>query len=545
MPIEVTMPAADVERFCAAGYWSDATLWSMVEDWVRRRPDSVVMVDAQRRITWAELRAESERLAGGLHALGIAKGDVVGIVLPNSIQWLVAHLAVTRCAAVFLPLHLAFRHHEFRQLLNIAGARAVIVPMEYRGAAFTQIVDDVGAALPEGLLRIVSLNDAAGSAPAGWRSLEELAEDSGPTDFPPIAPGDAFSITFTSGTTGEPKGAIHTTYTSLCVGPGNYAERGLTENDACFCLSPYAFSFAQESVYGVMSRGAASIAADRVGPQEFCRIVEREGVSFVNGPPAFITSLYHDGAWRTHDLSSVRLILIGGTTLVPTVVRAIEECFPNATPLTQWGMTECFGMICTDVKDGPEVVIASVGRTSRGAEAAVLDEAGRELGAGQVGELAVRGASLMWGYWGRPDLNAASRTPEGWFRTGDLATHDGNGYFQFVSRLKEVISRGGVKVYPAEVEAILTEHEDIIECAVLAYPDERLGERACLAVVPTAGRGLDLTSVTTYLERRGLARFKFPERIEVVDALPRNPSNKVDKLRLAEQLNISFRSPST
>ncbi|MBI3092148.1 MAG: AMP-binding protein [Candidatus Tectomicrobia bacterium] len=544
MPIQVSLPAAEVERFRAAGYWSGETLWTILEGWARRQPNAVAMVDAERRITYAELCAESERLAGALRRLGVGRGEVVGEVMPNSIDWLVAHLAVSRCGAVWAPFHLAFRQHEFRQLLPAAEASAIIVPADYRGTNFPAIIDEVAAALPggrQGLLRIASLGQgwrqATDRLPDGWHCLERLRQEGGPVDFPPIAPGDAFSITFTSGTTGEPKGAVHTTDTSLVAGPGNFKARGIKPGDVCFCVSPFAFSFAHESVYSTLVNGATAIGVDRVAPEEFCRIVERERVTFVLCSPAFIPPLAQEGVWRRYDLSSVRLVLTGGTTVAPTVVRALRTCFPNCTPLAQWGMTECFAAIRTEVADNVEVVMQSVGTPGPGIEAAILDEAGNELPPGVIGELAVRGASLMWGYW-RRDEGTRSRNPRSWFLSGDLATHDGKGYFQFVSRKKEVINRGGVKVYPAEVEAILSEHQAIVECAVVGYADERLGERACLAAVVKDGRELSLADLTAYLEGRGLARYKFPERLEVIEALPRNPSNKIDKGRLAKMLNL-------
>jgi non-ribosomal peptide synthetase component E (peptide arylation enzyme) len=283
-------------------------------------------------------------------------------------------------------------------------------------------------------------------------------------------------------------------------------------------------------------------------PQAFLETAARGRATVAIGAPAHVADLLATPGLAGADLSSLRLFGLSGSVCPPALARTLRETI-GCTPFMLWGMTETAAGIYTRPDDPPEVIEQTVGRASRGCAVAVLDEAGRSASPGAAGELALRSPFAFEGYVNNPGATAESFTPDGWFRTGDLASVDAAGNVRILGRRTEQLNRGGVKFNPADVEDVLVRHPRVQMAALVGMPDARLGERNCCFVVPRPGPAPTLGDLAAFLADAGVAKFKWPERLEVVEALPLTPTGKVQRPilrnRIREQLDAEAAAPAT
>jgi cyclohexanecarboxylate-CoA ligase len=364
------------------------------------------------------------------------------------------------------------------------------------------------------------LTDTAWEARPGRRGL------------PGTDPDAVHEVIFTSGTTGEPKGVMHTPNTVLASVWPVLERLDLSERDVILMASTFAHQTGY--LYGVCTTlvlGATGVWLDVWSAETAAQLVERERVTFTMGATPFLRDLtYVPGR---HDLSSLRVFISAGAPIPrPLVADARARLGCSISP--GWGMTENGLVTCVGPRDPQAKVLATDGAPVPGMELAVVDPGGRPLPAEAEGDLLVRGASQFVGYYRRPDFTRESHTADGWFRTGDRARIDADGYLSITGRTKDLIIRGGENIPVAEVESLLFTHPGVAAVAVVGMPDARLGERACAFVVPKPGAALTLAELVAWLDRQQLARQKFPERLELVDEFPMTPSGKVQKYRLRQ-----------
>jgi len=382
---------------------------------------------------------------------------------------------------------------------------------------------------------------ARGAAGEGMRPLADLTETAwearpGRGALPGSDPNAVSEVIFTSGTTGEPKGVMHTANTILAIILPLLDRLRFTDRDVVLMASTIGHQTGY--LYGMATPlviGGRLVWLDVWNAAEAARLIEAEGCTYTMGATPFLQDLTYTPALGTRDTSSLRLSISAGASIPRKLVRdarANLRCVISAG----WGMTENGLVTCNGLEDPEEKVCGTDGAPLPGMELMVVDDAERPVPPGAEGNLLVRGAAQFVGYFRRLEYTRQCHTADGWFRTGDRATLDAEGYVAIAGRSKDIIIRGGENIPVAEVENLLFAHPKVATVAVVAMPDPRLQERACAFVVPKQGQTVTLEEITAYLDAMQVAKFKWPERLEVVPELPTTPSGKIQKFRLRQAI---------
>jgi cyclohexanecarboxylate-CoA ligase len=484
------------------------------------------------RLSYGELGERVDKIAHGLLTHGICPGDVVALQLPNWWEFIALVYACNRIGAVANPLMPIFRQRELRFMLGFAGAKIVVVPQSWRGFDHLQMLHQIRPELPK-LEQVFAVGGSGAQAFERAflaRPLPTAAERARLSARRPT-PNDVVELIYTSGTSGEPKAVMHTANTVLAAAAGFVADIPLSSEDVVFMGSPYAHQTG--FLYGILlpiMLATKTVALDQWSATAAAALIEREGASFSMGSTPFLSDIVNlPAAERAR--ARLRTWVCAGAPIPRLLVqRAREEM--QLDVLSCWGMTENAGLTITRKGDPQAKVIETDGRALPGSEVRIVDSAKRPVPADTVGQLQARGITHFVGYLQRPQLNAIDE--HGWFDTGDLARMDGDGYIRIVGRSKDVIIRGGENIPVAEVENLIYRHPQVAECAVVAMPDPRLGERACVFVVAKPNMRPTLDELRRFLGAEGMAKPYWPERLELVAEMPRTPSGKIQKFKLRE-----------
>ena len=522
-----------IRRSVAAGHWPNERLETYLDRWATERPAKTAMVDGASRCTWAELARTVERVAHGLQAHGVERGSIISSQLPNWNECILLFLAAARLGAVVNPIPPTYRASELRFMLNRLESRVVVIPGTFRGFDHVAMLQALRPEVPRvehvfvarsapgtGMLPFTALTDTAWEARGGRRGL------------PGSDPNEVNEVIFTSGTTGEPKGVMHTPNTVLANIFPVIERLRFSERDVILMSSTFAHQTGY--LYGyclTLVLGATGVWLDVWNAAEAARLIEAERVTFTMGATPFLQDLTYVPA--RHDLSSLRLFISAGAPIPRPLVRDARARLGCAIS-PGWGMTENGLVTCTAFDESEEKLFTTDGRPLPGMELRIVDGDGRGLPPGTEGDLLVRGPSQFVGYFKRPEFTSESYTAEGWFKTGDRGTLDRDGYLSITGRSKDLIIRGGENIPVVEVENVLFAHPKVASVAIVGMPDARLGERACAFVIPKPGEFPTLAELVAFLEGKQLARQKFPERIEIVSEFPMTPSGKVQKFRLRQ-----------
>ncbi len=524
------------------GHWHDRTINDDLDACVAQCPDKLALTAGSldnatvRRFTWRELAAIADRVAVGLARLGVAKNDVVSCQLPNWWQFTVMYLACSRIGAVINPLMHIFRERELSFMLAHGQSKAAIVPKTFRGFDYEAMLAGLRGSLPA-LQHVLAIG---GSGPDSFEArLTEPAWEREP-DAQQIlrrsrpGPDDITQLIYTSGTTGEPKGVMHSANTLMSnIVP--YAQRlRLSNDDVILMASPMAHQtgFMYGLMMPVMLR-ASAVLQDIWDPKKAIELIRAEKVTFTMASTPFLTDLSKAVVETGQAVPSLRVFLCAGAPIPgPLVEQACSAL--GAKIVSAWGMSENGAVTTTLIDDDDERSANTDGCPLPGIEVRVVDGAGAPAPTGTPGRLLVRGCSNFGGYLKRQQLNATDDA--GWFDTGDLAYLDARGYIRISGRSKDVIIRGGENIPVAEIESLLYRHPAIAQVAIVAYPDERLGERACACVVTKPGQSLDLPGMIEFLKAQKTAVQYIPERLVLLDAMPATPSGKIQKFKLRETM---------
>ena len=524
----------------ARGEWHSRTINDDLDACAAGHPDRLALTAVQvedgsiRRFSYRELAAMADRIAVGLSRLGVGRNDVVAMQLPNWWQFTLTYLACSRIGAVLNPLMHIFRERELSFMLKHGSAKIVIVPKVFRGFDHERMAEDLKSSLPD-LQQVVVVG---GSGPNSFEALLsdpawELEPDARQilTGHRPTA-DDVTQLIYTSGTTGEPKGVMHTANT-LMANVIPYAERlHLGSDDVVLMASPMAHQtgFMYGLMMPIMLR-ASAVLQDIWEPKKAIELIRAEGVSFTMASTPFLTDLARTAAATGIGVPSLRTFLCAGAPIPGPLVEQARSVLGTKI-VSAWGMTENGAVTLIKPEDDDELAFTTDGCPLPGVEVKVVDAGGATLPAGQVGKLLVRSCSNFGGYLRRPQWNGTDA--EGWFDTGDLARIDARGYIRISGRSKDVIIRGGENIPVVEVEALLYRHPAVAQAAIVAYPDERLGERACAVVVTKPGQALDLAGMVEFLKSQKIALQYIPERLVVRDAMPTTPTGKIQKFKLRD-----------
>lgn len=522
-------------RYRATGLWTGVTFGRMLAESTARHGDRTAVVDAAGSWTYARLDLEAHRLAGGLHRLGIGRGDRVVVQLPNVAEFLVLCFALFRIGAVPVLAQPSHREYEIAQLCTQSEAVAHVVPARYFGFDFRRLGERIRARCAS--VRHLIVHEGQGEDLA----LADLFGD--PVSLAEPDPADVALLQLSGGSTSGPKliPRTHDDYAysvraSLGVSP-------LGPGDVCLVVLPVAHNFPLSSpgVLGALLAGATVVLSPSPGAEDAFGLIERHRVTVTAVVPP-IASLWLEAATATaYDLSSLRVLQVGGSRLKPAAAARVAGVL--GCQLQQvYGMAE--GLVnYTRLDDPDDVVQRTQGRPmSPVDELRIVDAGGREVAEGDPGELLTRGPYTIRGYFRAPEHNARSFTADGFYRTGDIVRRSPAGNLVVVDRVKDVVNRGGEKVPSEEVEEQLGRHPRVRDVAIVGAPDEVLGERVCAFVVPRA-EPPRVRELKAFLRDVGLAGYKIPDRYEFVDSLPLTAVGKVSKKALRERLVGSRSEP--
>jgi non-ribosomal peptide synthetase component E (peptide arylation enzyme) len=521
------------ERYAKSGLWMNRTCFEFLAERAEAHPDREVFADANGRITYGELKNKVERCAQFLHSIGITRGDVVTIQLPNRITFPIVFFSLELIGAVANKVNPDFRSRELDYILKFSNSRAVVCPREFKGFDYVAMAKSLQASIP-GLTHVI----ISGGAPEGTFDL-----DKGIANSPPLAaehrvrmdPNEVYRMAFTSGTTGDPKCVLHSFNTTMCVIRQANIDMEVSERDVLLIFLPVGLNWGYILVLQTIAAGARAILMERFSAAGALEAIERERITYIATAPAGILAMLNDPSLDRRDVSSLRVVITGGASAAVETIREFRRRM-HGHLIEVYGMLETGFHTHTRFTDDPEQVTGTIGRLIADMELKVIDEKGNEVPRGEIGEIAARGPSVHLGYHNNPSANDQAFTEDGWFRTGDLARYvDEAGNIQITGRSKEIINRGGKKFFPREVEEILYTHPKIMHAAMIGIPDPRLGEQNCLCVVPKPQQTLELADVVTFLKGQ-VADYKLPEMLQLCDELPMTPTGKIRRPVLRDQI---------
>ena len=531
--VETSLTDDRIRASTGAGLWRNETLAAYLDRWATRRPDKTAMVDRFARHTWAGLARTVERVAHGLAARGVAPGSRISVQLPNWNEYAIAMLAAERLGAIVNPLPPTYRASELRFMLGLLESEVLVIPRVFRGFDHAAMVAGLRGDLPR-LRHVFVANGKPDGGAEAWATLTDTAweQREGRRGLPGTDPNAVHEVIFTSGTTGEPKGVMHTPNTTLSTIYSLIERLGFSERDILLMGSTlghqtgYLYGFCLDLLLG-----ATTVWLDVWKAEDGARLIAEERGTFTMGATPFLQDLtYYQGS---HALSSLRLFISAGAPIPRPLVRDARQRL-RCTISAGWGMTENGLVTCNGLDDPEEKVFGSDGHPLPGMRLRIVDSDGADLPAGEEGDLLVTGPAQFAGYFNRPAFTRDGHMDDDWFKTGDRGTLDGHSYLAITGRSKDLIIRGGENIPVAEVENLLFAHPKVAGVAIVAMPDPRLQERSCAFVIPSAGPAPTLAELVAYLDAQGLAKHKFPERLELVTEFPMTPSGKIQKYRLRQ-----------
>lgn len=542
------LTADTIREYVENGFWPADTTVSAFERYARDCDRGEAVVDTRSRLTWAEVKRKSDLLALGLLDSGLQRDEVIVILLPNGVENVLVRLALKKAGllAAFAPV--VWREAEVEQILLRLKATAILTAADFRGFDYLRMVARIEA---RGRIRRLRHRLVVGErVPPGWVSAAEWMNGGG-SPHPSAdrlketgyGPCEVSVLSISSGSTGEPKVCEWPEGAQMLVGRGIAFRLRLRRRDVAGIFAPIGGGAGAMAWLAATHAGCKMVLSDSMAAEVLLELIEKERVTFLGTVPAILIRLLECPRLSHYDLRSLRVVRTGTAALSPAAAAEAERKL-RCTVVPAFGSMETVTVSQTAVDDPRELRLGgAVGRPLRGIEVKVIDDGGREVPRGEIGELCVRGPGTSSGYFRDPEatLRAWGEMGRGgWFRMGDLARQDEAGTIVLVGRRKEVINRGGHKIYPAEIEALLARHPKVLEAAVVGIASPALGEVPCAFIIPRSGKAPTVEEIAAFLRAENVASYKLPERVVLVEEFPRLDSNKVNKRELAQQLPAEF-----
>ncbi|MCB0997568.1 MAG: AMP-binding protein [Acidimicrobiales bacterium] len=516
------------------GWWDGSTLPSVVAAHAQQRPDAVAVTDENGRLTYAELWADARRVAGWLRGRGVGEGDVVSVQLPNRADTVVLALGVLASGAVINPLLPNYRLRELQHVFSTALPKVIFTPSSYRGFEYAPLVTEATAAAGVSVAHVT-----VGGRVADLASLADLlgnpSHDPDAAELPDRDAAAVSELIFTSGTEATPKAIMHTERTTN--GAVRIARDDLALGPDTVVWMPSPVGHSTGFNYGLrlaLLLGVPLVLQDVWDPARAVDLVEAHGCTYTLAATTFLADLVAECQRRGVRLDSLDCFGCGGAPVPAPLVRAAAEV--GITVLRLYGSTEVLVATWNRAASSAAQRENTDGRAMTACELEVRTDDGAPAGPGEPGEIFVRSPAASIGFFADPERTAATFSPDGWVRSGDLATLDADGHLTIVGRRKEIIIRGGMNITPREIEDLIAELDAVERVAVVGVPDERLGERTCACIVPRGDATVDLDTVVAHLRGRGLATYKLPQQLEVFAQLPTTASGKIQKHEILRQL---------
>ena len=556
------MTAIEKSYYCGASTTQIIyeTIGGFFDRVAEKHPDSQALILRHQGVEWtyAELQHRLDKLASGLLALGIVPGDRVGIWGPNSAEWVLTQLATAKLGAIMVCINPAYRLYELEYALNKVECKALITDESFKTSDYLGMLNTLapeleycepGALASTKLPKLKHVIRMGSSSSAGMHNFDQICELATDADRAALVglqtqlkPDDAINIQFTSGTTGNPKGATLSHCNILNNGYLTGEAMRLTPADKLCIPVPLYHCFGMVlAVLACVSHGATMVfPGEAFDPQQTLQTVQDERCTALHGVPTmFITELDHPN-FSSFDLSSLRTgIMAGAPCPIEVMKRVISEMHMRDI-LIAYGQTELSPINnITLPDDSLERRTETVGRAMPWVEIKVIDEAGHVVPVGEKGEICTRGYSVMQGYWNDPEKTAETIDAAGWLHSGDIATMDACGYVRIVGRIKDMIIRGGENVYPREVEEFLYQHPAISEVQVFGIPDKKMGEEVCAWVQLNEGATLSADDIKAFCKDQ-ITHFKIPRHIRFVRSYPMTVTGKIQKFVMRDEMLASL-----
>ncbi|NML44029.1 AMP-binding protein [Ramlibacter sp. G-1-2-2] len=534
----VPFPPEYAARYRAQGYWQDHTLAQEFAGVFQRFASRTALVDGERRYSYADLDRLSTNLALNLLELGLRPLDRVVPTLPNVAEFVILYFALQKIGAIPIAALVTHRFAEINQFVQLAQARCCVYPQRSGDFEFGPMIERVQAGHPGLQLRLV-----LGTPGPGEHSLVELIERQARLPASALAELD-FAATdpcifqLSGGTTGIPKliPRTHNDYAYNSKVASDVA--GVDAESVLLLVLPIAHNLplACPGIQGFLFQGGTVVLHANTRPEQMLALVQKHRITHIKVVPALLIRLINDAAITQFDLSSVRQIQSGGQRMQPEVRLRTRQLFRNAFVQENFGMSEGLLMFVR-AGDPDEVQLETCGRpVCADDEVRLIDDEGAEVPEGEVGELACRGPYTLRGYYGVPEYNARQFTADGFYRSGDLMRRHASGNYVVEGRKKDLINRGGEKISAEEVENLILMHPSVQNVACVPMPDAAMGEKMCACVIPRPGAALTLTDLVGFLQTKEIARFKLPERLELLADFPVSTFGKVSKKALVEMV---------
>ncbi len=520
--------------------------------------EGMVYNDRGLRYTYSEFNEACDRLARGFMGLGIEKGEHIAIWAANKPEWLLSQFATAKMGAVLVTVNTNYRAAELEYVLKQSDASTLILQKSYKALSY---IDELYEVLPElkeakpgelrsdtfpYLKRVILVGDERKPGMLLWEEVEQAAvavsDEALHERKATLAPDDVINMQYTSGTTGFPKGVM-LTHSNLVNNANNIADcMNLTAEDRLCIPVPFFHCFG--CVLGTMacvSKGAAMVPVEEFNPQAVLKTVEAERCTGLHGVPTMFISELNQPDFSAYDLNSLRTGIMAGSNCPKEVMKSVMEEMGASEITIAYGQTEASPVIMqTRVDDSIERRVETVGRALPAVEVKIVNpKDGKELPAGEQGELCTRGYHVMKGYYKNQEATQAVLSADGWLHTGDLAVMDEHGYCRVTGRLKDMIVRGGENVYPREIEEFLYAHPKVQDVQIVGVPDPKYGEEVSAWVQVKEDEVMDEEELRTYCQER-IARYKVPRYIAFVNEYPMTASGKVQKYKLREQAKDKF-----
>jgi cyclohexanecarboxylate-CoA ligase len=541
MNFDPVLIAPRLQAMTTTGLWRNQTINHFMAQALTTCPDKEAVIayrsgrEQAERLSYRELDTRVSRIARALRTVGVGRADVVSFQLPNWWEFVAIALACARIGAVANPIMPIFRQRELKFMLDFGESKVFIVPKEYKAFDFEAMAHDLLPQLAQPPRQVI----VDGTGPD---SFAQFLADAPAVDLagPELTPNDVLLLMYTSGTTGEPKGVMHTSNTLFANLNAFIETYSLTQNDVILGASP----MAHLTGFGYLAMiplilNATTVLQDIWEPRQALELIRDEHITFSMASSPFVADLCTAAEAGGPVSDQFANFCCAGAPIPPVLIERARKVLGLAVS-SAWGMTECGAVTITEPHRTNEKSGSTDGRPVPGIEIKVLDVDGVALPVGETGKLYARGSSMFAGYLKRPHLNATD--VDGWFDTGDLAFLDKEGYVRINGRSKDLIIRGGENIPVVEIENLLYKHPAVAMIAIVGYPDARLGEKACAFVSVKPGQQFSLEEMSRYLTENQVTKQYHPERLGLMEDLPKTPSGKLQKFRLRESAKVFAQS---
>ncbi len=519
-------------------FWGDVTYADMWDRNAKLYPDREAIVDNRTRLTWAQAKVWIDRLALGLRDMGFKRDDLLVIQLPNWVESYMLRVACEKAGILSLIALRNWRHAELEHTFHKSGAVGIVVPTQYEGRDYYQMIQELRPKLPN--LRHILV--AGENTPPGVTSVRQMVETPIETKYPADYLArekhkpDEVMLFLTSGSTGFPKFVEQPIGGRLNFMRQTGERWKLSKEDVFASLSPVGTG-PSAMVYLMAPSFACKIAIlESFDAEEALKLIQREKVTVIGTVPAITIMMVQHPNFSKYNLSSLRMVFAGAAPWTYSMAMDVQKKF-GCTVLHGFGAVDMGVGPMHTVDETTEERLLTVGKPMPGGILKIVDSQGKELPRGEVGELVGGGPHSSSGYYKDLEATRQAWTADGWYHTGDWAKFDEKGNLIIVGRIKDMILRGGQNVYPIELETMLVTHPKVKDCAIVAMPDDVLGEKTCAYIVPKPGQSITFDEVVGFLRSKHIASYKLPERLEIREKLPLLPDvAKVDKKLLRQEI---------